>query len=669
MAYNLRYYVPWSSKETQGYVYIYQFDGTDPSIKLTLLEDGITINTTFNDWNEPILQQNAQVTILNDKNDFFELLPLLEAEEGEYKIKIVETDPSRHTYFEGYLNSDVIEQTYLKNAPIRLVASNYISKLKDVTPARIENLQISSLIDTVSDTLKLIGDDSSIFVNISLCPSMASNQKNANNTIMNLCSLNDELFWKDNVGRDSGLEILNKILKPFDSYLYWWDGNYYIERYDDLWTYPQTFVKYRTDVSYGYSSYGTGVNRTDVSQNIFSIDHIERGQTISFIPGLNKIEISLNPANLNSMVRNWWDPVVDSSSETQLPQPYGSWLAWSEYVGGKAGTMRYQNLGQYKTINNSLVRIGYPIDDGPLNDQYPYTHGLSSSFRMTVPDASSGDTTLNLTWKWTPYSTKGDAMSSSLKYRTGFLLEIRNHESTGGLYLKYLPDENVWTTTSSRALNQGFNPTYVDGSTMESPFINEMSISIPMLDISTAAFTSLEGDYTMVFTIGPTKSSANGITYDGVYSEVVGDVNVSVSQPSDANLITGTVSNKFLNKKNISLDLYGVDNFNQKNGIWTLGGSAQRHVTGLWYDRSLTYHTLEEKLMISKWKLYQKTRQTITSTIKTTNFLKPFSAWYDEFQPTKKYVLVGYNFIPTHFEYQCVWNEFGTDTSVNLKYE
>ena len=126
MAYNLRYYVPWSSKETQGYVYIYQLDSTDASESLTLIKDGISINTTFTDWNEPILQQNAQITILNDKSDFFELLPLLEAEEREYKVQIVEIDPSTHVYFEGYLNSDVVEQTYLKKSPIRLVASNYM---------------------------------------------------------------------------------------------------------------------------------------------------------------------------------------------------------------------------------------------------------------------------------------------------------------------------------------------------------------------------------------------------------------------------------------------------------------------------------------------------------------------------------------------------------------
>ena len=650
MAYNLRYYIPWASKETKGYVYIYQFNGTDPSEGLTLLRDGITINTNLYDWNEPIIQQNAQITFVNDREDFFALLPLLASEEREYKVKIVETEPSTHTYFEGYLNTDVVEQTYLKKSPIRLVASNYIGKLEYVTPSRVENLATSSIIDTISDTLRLTGDDVSIFVNMTLCPSGAIKQ--VNNSALNLCSLDDELFWQNNVERDSGLDMLEKMLKPFDSYLYWWDGNYYIERYDDLWNYPQSYVRYRTDVSYGYGSYGTNINRTDVSLNIYGFNHLNTSQTISFIPGLNKLEIALQPANYNSIVKNTWDPIVDSSTETALPQPYGSWLHWQE------GGSYYTNYGPILTLSNSFKRNGYPTWEGTLGTLDPCTHGAWTSFRMTVPDADLGETTLNMRWKW---ALSGLGKTNGT-FRLGYLLEIRLHESTGGLYLKLDENTNEWYTTGSRLL--GLNTIDIDSSTMEVPYAKELNVSIPILDISTSAFTSLEGDYTMVFTICPTRYTNSGF-YVGIPYEYFGDVNVQVSQPQEDNLITGTVSNKFLNKKTIDLDLYDINNFNQKNGLWTFAGAAQRH-TNYWYDDTSTYHTIAEKLMIGKWKLYQKTRQSISSTIKTTNFLKPLSSWYDPYQPTKKYVLAGYSFTPTRNEYDCIWNEFDNDTSVNL---
>jgi hypothetical protein len=657
MAYNLRYYIPWSSRETKGYVYIYQYNGTDPSEGLILSRDGIVINTTFNDWGEPVIQQNAQITFINDKENFFDLLPLLSSEEREYKIKIVETEPSSHIYFEGYINTDVIEETYIEKAPINLVASNYIGKLDYVNPSRIEELTTSSLIDTISDTLKLTGGDSSIFVNLTLCPSGATKQ--SNNSALNLCSLDNELFWVDNVKRDSGLNILNKVLKPFDSYLYWWDGNYYIERYSDLWKYPQKYVRYKTDASYGYSNYGTNINRYDVSHNIYDYNHLNVRQTMSFIPGLNKIEISLNPANYNSLVKNYWDPIIDSSAELTLPQPYGSWLHWEEIIGMFGGYPIYStyfNTGPYKTISNTFYRSGYPIYKGSLGIEDPCTHGAWTSFRMTVPPESEGTTNLNLSWKWAP-----ESINKTTTYRLGYLVEIRLHEGAGGLYLKEDKNSGVWYTTSRKP---GLNTVDVDGSTLESPFVKEMSVSIPMLDISTSSFTSLAGDYTMIFTICPTRYNSSG-TYVGLNTEYFGDVTVQVSQPEDDNLITGIINNKFLNKKTIDLDLYDINNFNQRNGLWTFAGSAQRH-TSYWYDDTSTYHTLIDKLMISKWKLYEKTRQSISSAIRTTEYLKPLSAWYDSKQPNKKYVLVEYNFLPTRNEYSCVWNEFNNDTSVNL---
>lgn len=666
MAYNLRYYVPWSSKQTRGYVYIYKIDSTDASQGLILMKDGIEINTTFNDWNEPIIQQNAQVTILNDRSDFFELLPLMTAEEREYKIKIVETNPSTHTYFEGYLNSDVVEQSYLKKKPIRLVASNYIGKLENVSPPCIEETAIgyNSLIDVISDTLKIIGGDSSIFVNISLCPSEAKTTFAVNNSVLNLCSIDNEVFWKNNEERDSGLDILTKILKPVDSYIYWYDGNYYIERYDDLWKYPQTYVRYRTDVSYGYTTVGTAINRTDVSRNIETPLHLNEEQVLTVTPGLNKIEINLNEEEYQSMVRNYWSPIKDTSIETALPQPWGSWLHWKEQIDEKDGVpvySYYYDAGAYKTMLNSFKRVNAPTYEGPLGIQDPCTHGASSSFRMTVPEASLGATNLNISWKWAPSSSK---TLTGKTFKLGYLLEIRYKDGVGGLYLKE-NDDGIWTTEDRLT---GLNTITIDSSEMETPYVKELSISVPILDISTSSLSSLSGDYQMVFTITPTRDNRSS-GWPISSQEYFGDVTVSVSQPNEDNLLIGTINNRFLNKKNISLDIFDATSFNIKNGIWTYAGTARRRTSGSWFDDTSTYHSLAEKLMVGKWKLYEKSRQTLCSTIYTTDYLKPLSAWYDSYQPTKNFVLVGYSFTPTKNQYDCVWNEFQNDTSVNLKYE
>lgn len=659
MSYNLRYYIPWNADilngvQNSGFIYIYQLDGTDPSEGLDLAADGLIINCNFNDWNEPILEQNAQIAIINNKSDFFDLLPLLTSEEREYKISIIQNSPSEYKLFEGYLNSDTIEQTYLENRPIRLVASNYIGKLQYVSPPSIETLRTQSIIDTISDTLKLTGGDSSIFVNMTLCPSGVTKQ--SNNSALNLVSHETEIFWKNNIERDNGEEILKKLLKPFDSHIYWWDGNWYIERYDDLYKFPQKYVKYRTDVSYGYASYGTSFQRADTSTDIWSLKHINTNQLLTVIPGLNKIEIKLNTERYNSLVDNYWDPIIDSSAETQLPYPYGTWLHWKEKTGVIFGFdvySFYSNSGEINGITNTFKRNNPPVSTGPLGTQDPCTHGAWTSFRMTVPDKAAGKTNLNINWKWTP----GSSVSKTTTYKLGYLVEIRDHESTGGLYLKYDTNSGKWFTIPSR--KTGLNIVNVDGSTLEYPYVKEMSASIPMLDISTSAFSSLEGNYVIVFTICPTNTIAGIIPF-----EYYGDVTVQVSQPEQENLITGIVNNKFINKKTIDLNLFDINTFNYRNGLWTFADSAQRF-TGYWYDDTSVYDPLTDKLLKGKFKLFQKSRQSISSTVRTTEYLKPLSAWYDSNQ-NKKFVLVGYSYIPTKNEYQCVWNEFDNDTSVNL---
>lgn len=664
MAYNLRYYAPWHALDTAGYVYIYELDGTDPSEGLVLMKDGIVINTNFEDWNEPILKQNARITFLNDASNFFNLLPLMSSEERQYKVQVVQSDPSEYTYFEGFINSEAVEQTYLTNRPLRLVASNYINKLQYVSPPSIETLGKQSLIDTISDTLKLTGTNSDINVNMTLCPSgkIFTNSQTALSNVYH----ETELFWKNNIERDNGEDILRKLLKPFDAYLYWWDGEWYIERYDDLYGYPQSFVLYDVDTSYGYGDYATYDPQYDASIDIFDPAlHLNQSQNISIIPGLHEIEVKLNLDEYNTFVNNYWDPIENTTSSTELPWPYGTWLHWYE-----SGTSYYVDSGLKRGISNTFRKVGAATD---------WEQGAWSSFEMTVPEASLGNTSLDIKYRWAPGETFGPVALASilsttvddLQYMVGFYIEIRSHESTGGVYLSYDENEDVWYVASGVSKTSATFIKEFNGEDLESPdFMAEITASIDMLDVSNGVFSSMEGDYDMIFGVTQTryykKSSAGTRTALGI--EYFGDFNVMVSLPDQDNLLTATINKNFLNKKSIELDLFDIDNFNYKNGIWTNGPGAHR-LTSTWYDDTGQYGPLSEKLIAGKFKLYQNSRQTIKSNIKTSEFLKPMSAWYDSNQDGKKFILVGYSFMPTRNEYDCVWNEFDNDTSININYE
>ena len=654
-----------------------KLDSSATSESLVLAHDGIEIGCQFMDWNEPIFKQNAQIDILNIDSsygaNFFKLMPLMSAEEREFRVKIVETNPSSYTFFDGYLDSDAVEQQYLSNRPIRLVASNYISKLENVNIPIVNDINSrSSLIDVISSSFKTIGVDTSIYVNMTICPSGITKQ--SNNSALNLCVVDNEVFWKNTTEQDNGLEILNKVLKPFDSYLYWWNGNYYIERYDDLYSYPQSYVNYRTDVSYGYNNYGTSVTKYDTSSNIFTNKHIDQGQLLTIQPGLNKIEVKLNSERYTSLVNNDWNPVIDNSTSlSTLPQPYGSWLCWWEYAGEIMGNPLYShyyvNNSTVIGMTNPLFRNLAPFNEGTIS----WTYGLWSSFQFTADDPAQYKTTvLKLNYNFAPAGTEVPPRQSAPQdFIVTYAMEIRNHESAGGLYLKQDPNDNRWYIKPGITLADGMNEVIFKDSELEAPgYVKEISVSIPIHDVSQNVFASMKGDYDMVLHIGVTRKRNTDQTNvrSSLLYEYIGDFEITVQQDEQDNLITGLINNKFLNKKTIELDLFDIHNYNYKNGIYTFGGAAQRR-TESWHDSKTTDESLPAKLIRNKAKLFQKSRQTISSTIITNQYLKPLSAWYDSNQPTKKFVLVDYQFIPTRKEYTCRWNEYDNDTSININYE
>lgn len=675
--YNERYNIDWISKTNQGKIYIDKVDSIVASEQLILAKDGIEINTKFDDWNEPIFKQNAQITIQNDASTvsrFFELLPLMSAEEREYRVRINQTSPSAKKLFEGFLNSDVNEQGYLNRQSIRLVASNYIQKLEYVTPTSIETIQKKSLIDVISETLNLTGKDSSIRVNMNICPS--GDTIGTTKTALNLCSLDTEVFWQNNIKKDNGLEILKKTLKPFDSYLYWWDGNWYIERYEDLYKYPQHYVTYRPDISYGYTSTATSVNTYDVSSN-FSVSglFIERSQLISITPGLNKIEIELNDVLYGSLMNS------DLSGMTSTAIMWVKDRTWGfnddpYYHFYKPGEPLYDfglmsGLGKpFLSMENAagmyidMLWQGRPLGPGQgtrLND-YAWQQGvIYTTFKCTVePPTVANPTVLNLEWKWRPkqqYVETHPPYAGADTFTLRWYLNLTNQ-------LKFVcqdPSLNWYIKNGTEAESfQSFTINYSDLD-VKKDYIYTAKIAIPLTDVSGNLLT---GDQTFTFALlMPSYHWTNNESY---LSDINywGDIKATTNAASQDNLIKGEINNKFLNKKTIGLDLFDISNLNYKNGIYTGTTSSQR--TSLWYDDAGVYLPLEHMLIKNKSQLYYKSRQQISSTVISSDFLKPFSMWYDSNQPEKKYVLTGYSYRPTQNQYDCVWSEYDNTTLVNL---
>ena len=373
MAYSLHYIGGYTTIHgSTGRVAIYEDDYSGDTENLKLRHDSVVVRYNWTDWDNPIIGLTASFKIVNDKDDFFDLLPLMTAEERKYLVVIAELGklPNK-ILFTGFLDCKDIEQGYLHNQDIIFNASNYLSKLQYVDSPTVEVLENDSFINIILDCIEQAGAQPLGFdvrVNCSLVPIGAS--IGSNQTLFNKCGTYKEVFWQDNVERDSALEIIKKILSSFDCYMYWYNDSYYIERYADIWNESPTYVIYVSGNTYYPTDTASTANPTKTITDFADLTKIETSQVISIIPGQKQIELNIEQQRLFNFVNNdYGNALLDNPV---LPNPdKGQWLLW--YDAGEAlswpevsfgGTLIYSRGDPFRNIIQSVYRNGYVVDEG-----------------------------------------------------------------------------------------------------------------------------------------------------------------------------------------------------------------------------------------------------------------------------------------------------------------
>jgi hypothetical protein len=115
MAYGKRYQTTWGSTTKGGFLYIYEKDYSGSITTFTLSRRGFSINYNWEDWDSYVIGLTCTFEIINDKADFFELFPLMNATEKKYKVVVEKsTVPDQVTLFEGFLNVEASSLKYLR---------------------------------------------------------------------------------------------------------------------------------------------------------------------------------------------------------------------------------------------------------------------------------------------------------------------------------------------------------------------------------------------------------------------------------------------------------------------------------------------------------------------------------------------------------------------------
>jgi hypothetical protein len=569
MAYFNKYRGGWGSSHNQeGYLYIDQLDlSADEFNPIKIVWDSITISYIFEDWNNPIVGMRAEFEIANDRTDFFELLPLLTAEEREYKIRIVATSPVAYTLFEGYLNCDTVTEKYLHCQSIRFVASSYLSKLENFHPVSIDTLQTMTFIDIIDEILRSAGAEYNIRVNAKIHAQGDELDVDSNgNTIQTLFNKNGfytEVFWEDNVTRKSSLDTLKAILTSFDCYIYWWKGYWYIERYEDIWSESVDYVEYETGTTYSPIQTGSVINIINTITDVHALGFTDQSQTLAITPGLKKITVNLDDQRVMNLVLN--DLTNAEVITTDLPEPaYRKFEVYEQPYSASDPDIVWSDFGlSHSAITNAVHRYLN------TNVNLEVWRGLYTTFKVTVDDAAIE---LNIKFKYSIDKSNIYGWTGKWSDYTFLFNWYLRIADTNNYIVQSGEDWKCLTGNPTDPAKYVQSETTISGSSFDSVTKTaEVSITIPLgmvkMFLPGKDAGPLRGDQTFVFGLGIEKLQQENVDDAQIMDVWIGDVNITTSGTVQDNVIEGNVNTNFLNSKDISMLLYDMTSYNYKNGI------------------------------------------------------------------------------------------------------
>lgn len=683
MAYSLRYTAGYTNIHgNTGKVDIYE-DGGVGLDTLTLRHDSVKIKYNWENWDEPIIGLTASFSIVNEESDFFDLLPLMTSEERKYMVVIEEIDKAPNKiYFKGFLDCKDMSQKYLQKQDIKFNASGYLSKLQYVYTPTVETLENDTFINIILDSIDQTGVHPTGFairVNCSLYAvgaALASGQ-----TLFSKCGVYKETFWKDNIERDSALEIIKKILSSFDCYLYWWNDYYWIERYADIWETSPSYVTYVSGTQYYPPDTGSSAVFGKTITDFVSLTKVDTSQTISIITGQKQVEINIEQQRLFNFVNNDYANAIEDNPALANPK-IGEWILWTDgsdltWPETSFGSLPYVHGDPFRNITTTVFRYQYEPDvsiyavAGAAVWKGNYTR-----FRTTVTDES----VLTIKFKFGTGNNPFAGLFEPADFTIRFYWYLRNPDGALSAYIHYNEGTEVWERTYSAIEAIYVQYIEINGAELDPElWTTEVTISIPLHEPYDSEWG---GDQDFILCLGmPVVTRVVGAEYI-LFSDYRGDVEITMNSALDDNYISGVTNTKFLNKKTLTQHFADISDLGLKNGIYygeedTAGPEDLDIRSSFWDDShgsSGEMLELAEMKIKDKFRLYNVSRQKLTATIKAgEEFYKPLSLFNDSNQDDStggtgppQFVLVGYIYDVQSDNMDIILSEYDNEEQINL---
>lgn len=573
-----------------------------------------------------IFTQSIDLSLQNTFT-FAEFEELLENYEKQWMCKILNSESNPEVLFQGYLIVDVQEQA-LQDTPaeIRLTFSDQLKRLDGFSPTLVVD-QLYSLLEIIKDCLDEI-DSKDIYINSSLLHTNHNPSASPVGTFLEQSYVISDLFYQNNIEIDTAWEVIQKILKSFNLYLYVYKNDYYLERYNDLPDGGSALEKwYKVDKD------------TESNRDFIITEVIDRSQSLgtaysiltktgamAFHSGLSDFELNLNNTTRITITplknvfeeiiwgaQTWQNVRLPHSSEIEFYKwYYPEFLITDDvfyFIPLKVGTLEF-GINKYSMITYTSLTSkkdgGYMSWESTayMNLMYLLVYKSRITFNQ---DPNVGT---NLRIKWSVYVersyafTEDHSISGSFFLKKGSTGDYPNYyiirDTDGSAKLSAVP--YAWTL---RVLNKDMT----DKGSMQ---YHEFEM---VMDLSNIA-DLCEEDETLIFGFRPTRYTTKPVGDSTTFQAdpfIIGDIYVHVEDEGLDNQYLYDINSGFINKKSEELYIYDLASLNYSNGLMLSDGSKTDEG---WYEQEeLATESIVDKFIKSITGFNYKTRKEVKAQI------------------------------------------------------
>lgn len=656
MAYSIRYTANFSDHHDNKYsVKLYQ-DGFGGSSKEIKIQDA-----TFEyKKNENFIVSALTLKIVNtfEKDEFDDLL---DNTIREWKIVVTEYDDALNEYFTGWNVVDVAEVEDRPDAIISVTFNDELIKLKDINVIDSSVGAIYDLLSIIRSGLSEI-DNQYIYINNSLF--YYDHTKTAGNTLFEQTYLSSDYLYENNVETKPYWDVINDILSSFNSYLYRYKGDYYIERYSDV----SVNTNWATvNTSGAISSESTKLQKYNKQNDFFYVYDIPmKGHN----PGISDFELDVVYNDWNSLVPSRWN--LDEIEET----PYYYYAAGGGVYVTDVSKGNSELNTWYLPEGTTDISIGwgkYGMNSyitwdpsGAIDTAQNETSALFYRTYIPVRSGNSGDSdayTLQLKWKIKIEDTRTYNVNSNLYVR--FSMRVCAEHSYDGYYIVEDGDGNASLSEQEPFEENKLWEVKVQETSPLSKII-EFSKDIDLTPIK----ADLSRNEQIIFGFYPLWTDED--TDGGQPTVIMGDIEITAKGKEEENKYKFRVNEGFVKKEKDTIKLHDIPNYMYNNGLYLSDKTRtfpKYEFTYLGWRGGWTetagapYYSVIEHFAQSKigYRYINRKTYSFKSLFKEHTFIKPLSIMSDDKYVGKDFIIFNYKYNMPSSIYTIKADEFSND--------